>query len=114
MVSCLGLIGLSSYMAVQRTKEIGIRKVLGASLTQIVSILSMDFMRLVLIAAILSLPVAYFSMQDWLNGYAYRITPGLVQFAVPVGIVLLIAAITVSFQVIKTAMTNPAETIKYE
>jgi putative ABC transport system permease protein len=114
IVSCLGLIGLSSYTAVQRTKEIGIRKVLGASLINIISILSFDFVRLVFIAAILSLPVAYFGMQNWLEGYAYRITPGWSQFVLPVGIVVIIAAVTISFQVMKTAMTNPAETIKYE
>lgn len=80
IVSCLGLIGLASYTAAQRTKEIGIRKVLGASLVNIVSILSVEFVRLVLIATILSLPIAYFAMQDWLNGHAYRITPGWSQF----------------------------------
>jgi putative ABC transport system permease protein len=114
IVSCLGLLGLSSYTAVQRTKEIGIRKVLGASLVNIVSILSADFLKLVGIATILSLPVAWFSMHNWLEGYAYRITPGWIQFILPVGIVLIIAAVTISFQVMKTAMTNPAETIKYE
>ncbi len=114
IVSCLGLIGLSSYTAVQRTKEIGIRKVLGASLINIISILSVDFVRLVLIAAILSLPIAYFSTQNWLQSYAYRISPGLVQFTLPLVIVVLIAAITISFQVFKTAMTNPADTLKYE
>jgi putative ABC transport system permease protein len=114
VVSCLGLIGLSSYTAVQRTKEIGIRKVLGASLINIVSILSVDFLRLVLIATFLSLPIAYFSMASWLEGYAYRITPHWTQFVVPVGIVLFIAAVTISFQVMKTAMTKVAETIKYE
>jgi putative ABC transport system permease protein len=114
IVSCLGLIGLSSYTATQRTKEIGIRKVLGASLASIVSILSVEFVKLVLIAIVLSLPIAYFSMQNWLEGYAYRITPGWAQFVLPVGIILTITAITISFQVLKTAMTNPAETLKYE
>jgi putative ABC transport system permease protein len=114
IVSCLGLIGLSSYTAVQRTKEIGIRKVLGASLMNIVSILSVDFIRLVVIASVLSLPVAYFSTQNWLERYAYRISPHWLQFILPIGLILLIAAVTISFQVLKTAMTNPAETIKYE
>jgi putative ABC transport system permease protein len=114
IVSCLGLIGLSSYTAMQRTKEIGIRKVLGASLVNIISILSVDFVRLVLIASILSLPIAYFSMQNWLQSYAYRISPGLVQFILPLVIVIVIAGITISFQVLKTAMTNPADTLKYE
>jgi putative ABC transport system permease protein len=114
IVSCLGLIGLSSYTAAQRTKEIGIRKVLGASLTNIVTILSIDFVRLVLVALILAVPIAYFSMQNWLEGYAYRITPHWTQFVFPLGIVLVIAAVTISFQILKTAMTNPAQTIKYE
>jgi putative ABC transport system permease protein len=114
IVSCLGLIGLSSYTAMQRTKEIGVRKVLGASLVNIVSILSVDFVKLVLIASLLSLPIAYFSMQNWLQSYAYRISPGFAQFALPLAIVILIAGITISFQVVRTAMTNPADTLKYE
>lgn len=114
IISCLGLIGLSSYMAVQRTKEIGIRKVLGASLVSIVSMLSADFIKLILIASILSLPFAYFVMQNWLDAYAYRIPLGWILFVVPIILVLLIAAVTMSFQIIRTAMTNPADTLKYE
>ena len=114
IISCLGLIGLSSYMAVQRTKEIGIRKVLGASLLSIVSMLSADFIKLILIASILSLPIAYFAMQNWLEAYAYRIPLGWILFVVPIVVILLIAAITMSFQIIRTAMTNPADTLKYE
>ena len=114
IISCLGLIGLSSYTAVQRTKEIGIRKVLGASLVSIVSLLSMNFMKLVLLATMLSLPLAYFAMQNWLQGYAYRITAGWQLFVVPILLILLIAALTMSFQVVKTARTNPSETLKYE
>jgi putative ABC transport system permease protein len=113
-VSCLGLVGLSSYTAAQRTKEIGIRKVLGASLLNIVTILSYDFIKLVLIAALLALPVAYFSMQNWLEGYAYKISPHWTIFVIPVGIVLAIAAFTISFHITKTAMTNPADTVRYE
>jgi putative ABC transport system permease protein len=114
IVSCLGLIGLSSYTVTQRTKEIGIRKVLGASLANIVTILSIDFVRLIFIALLLAIPIAYFSMQNWLERYAYRITPHWTQFVFPLGIVLTIAAVTISFQILKTAMTNPAQTIKYE
>jgi len=114
IVSCMGLIGLSSYTAIQRTKEIGIRKVLGASIMSIVSLLSIDFIRLVVIAALLSIPIAYFSMQNWLQTYAYRITPGWMQFVTPLGVVLLIAVITISFQVLKAAMKNPADTLKHE
>ena len=114
VVSCLGLIGLSSYTASQRTKEISVRKVLGASLTNIISILSVDFVTLVAFASILSLPIAYMSIGKWLEGYAYRITPGLLHYTLPVLIIVLIAAATVSFQVLKTARKNPAETLKYE
>lgn len=114
IVSCLGLIGLSSYTATQRTKEISVRKVLGASMTNVISILSIDFVRLVVVASILSFPIAYFSVQKWLQGYAYRITPGWSQFILPALAIVLIAAATISFQVIKTARRNPAETLKYE
>ncbi|HMI65211.1 MAG TPA: FtsX-like permease family protein, partial [Cyclobacteriaceae bacterium] len=114
IISCLGLIGLSSYTAVQRTKEIGIRKVLGASLLSIVSLLSIDFIKLVFLATVLSLPIAYFAMRYWLEGYAYRTSIGWMLFLVPVVLILVIAALTMSFQVMKTAMTNPAETLKYE
>jgi putative ABC transport system permease protein len=114
IVSCLGLIGLASYTAVQRTKEIGIRKVLGASLPNIVSLLTFDFVKLVLIASLLSLPLAYFGMQYWLQGYAYRVSLQWGQFALPVITVLLIAIVTISFLVLKTARRSPAETLKYE
>jgi putative ABC transport system permease protein len=114
IISCLGLIGLSSYTAYQRTKEIGIRKVLGASLTSILSLLSFDFLKLVLIATLLAMPVAYFAMKDWLAGYAYKISLEAVLFITPILMILAIAAVTMSFYVIKTARTNPADTLKYE
>jgi putative ABC transport system permease protein len=114
IISCLGLIGLSSYTAMQRTKEIGIRKVLGASLFNIVSLLSVDFLKLIVLATVLSLPVSYFALQNWLEIYAYRIPLGWMLFGVPVVMILLIAAVTMSFHVMKTAMTNPADTLKYE
>jgi putative ABC transport system permease protein len=114
IISCLGLIGLSSYTAIQRTKEIGIRKVLGASLVNIVSLLSVDFLKLIALATILSLPVSYFALKNWLEVYAYRIPLGWMLFGVPVIMILLIAAVTMSFHVMKTAMTNPADTLKYE
>ena len=114
IISCLGLIGLSSYTAVQRTKEIGIRKVLGASLPSIVTLLSVDFLKLILVAALLALPIAYFSINQWLLAYAYRISPGWELFVTPVLMILLIAVITMSFQTIKSALANPADTLKYE
>ncbi len=114
IVACLGLIGLSSYTAVLRTKEIGIRKVLGASVTHLVSILSVDFVKLVLAASILALPIAYFSMSKWLEGYTYRITPHWILFVMPVLLILIISAVTISFQVLKTATANPVDTLKNE
>ncbi|HEY0744427.1 MAG TPA: ABC transporter permease [Chryseosolibacter sp.] len=114
VISCLGLIALSSYTALQRTKEIGIRKVLGASLVSIVSLLSFEFIKLVIIATIISLPIAYVSMQGWLESYAYRININWLMFAMPLLTILVIAAITISFQVLKTAMLNPAQTLKHE
>lgn len=114
IISCLGLIGLSSYTAHQRTKEIGVRKVLGASQMSLVSLLSVDFIKLVLIASILALPISYFTMQNWLQGYAYRIGLEWMFFIVPVFLIVVIAAVTMSFYVFKTARTNPAVTLKYE
>lgn len=114
IIACLGLIGLSSYMAVQRTKEIGIRKVLGATTLSIVTLLSADFIKLVLIAIAFSLPLAWYFMSEWLATYPYRITLGVLVFAVPVVLILAIAAITISAQVLKTAMADPARTLKYE
>jgi putative ABC transport system permease protein len=114
VISCLGLIGLSSYTAIQRTKEIGIRKVLGATTMSIVSLLSADFIKLVLFATALSLPVAWYFMNEWLASYTYRITMGWLMFALPVVLIVVIAAITISAQVLKTAMADPARTLKYE
>ena len=114
IISCLGLIGLSSYTAVQRTKEIGIRKALGASLTSIVRLLSADFIKLVFGAIVLALPLAYYFMSDWLANYPYRISLQWFLFIIPALLILAIAFLTMSFQIIKTARTNPADTLKYE
>ena len=113
-IACLGLFGLSSYTVVQRTKEIGIRKVLGASVQNILTLLSWDFIRLVCIASLLALPVAYLVMQKWLANYAFRINIGWGLLLVPVVMVLLIALLTVSFQTIKAALSNPAKSLRYE
>jgi putative ABC transport system permease protein len=114
IVSCLGLIGLSSYAAVQRTKEIGIRKVLGASVVNIISMLSLDFVRLVALAIVLSMPIAYFSMQNWLSTYAYRIALNWTMFILPVVMILAIAVITISSQIIKVALSEPARSLRHE
>ncbi len=114
LVACLGLLGLATFTAEQRTKEIGIRKVLGASVTHVVVLLSKEFTKLVVIAFLLAMPVAYFSMYQWLQEFAFRteIKPGIFILA---GIAaLLIAWVTVSFQAIKAASVNPVKSLKSE
>ncbi len=114
IVAMLGLFGLSSFMAIQRTKEVGIRKVLGASISHIVSIFYKDFLVLLSVALVLGIPLIYFSMNQWLSSYAYRIS---FPWAVPVlsfAMVLLIALLTVGYHVYKVAAMNPAKTLKYE
>lgn len=114
IIACLGLFGLSAFTIVQRTKEIGIRKVLGASVIQIVHLLSKDFIKVVLIAALVAIPVAYIGIHQWLSGYAVRISLSVWLFVLPVVIILVIALCTVSFQTIKTALSNPTNALKQE
>ena len=114
IISCLGLFGLSSFMAEQRRKEIGIRKVMGASVAQLVVKLSAEFLKWVLIANILAIPVAYILMDKWLQGFAFRIKLPFMAFFVALILALLIAVITVSYQTIRAAYANPAETLRYE
>jgi putative ABC transport system permease protein len=113
-IACLGLFGLAAFTAQQRTKEIGVRKVLGASVGSIVRLLSSDFMKLVLIAFVLAAPLAYFGMQRWLEGFAYRIDIGPGVFIVTGFLVLLIALLTVSYQSIKAALADPVKSLRYE
>ncbi len=113
-ISCLGLFGLASFAAEQRTKEIGIRKVFGASVANLIDLLSQDFLRLVLIANFIAWPVAYFVMAKWLGNFAYRIEIAWWMFALTGGLALLIALLTVSTQAIKAALTNPVEALRYE
>lgn len=114
IISCLGLIGLSSHSARQRTREIGIRKVLGASVKSIVALLSIDFIKLILLATVLSVPVVYFPVNGWLMNYSYRISPGVILFVLPIVAILTIAGITIIAQVLNTAKANPVDTLKYE
>ncbi len=113
-IACLGLFGLATYTAKHRVKEIGIRKVLGASVPSLVVLLSRDFIRLVLIASLVALPLAYLALQEWLASYAFRIDIGWWLLLLPVGIVLLIALLTVSFQTIRAALANPVDSLRYE
>ena len=111
-ISCLGLFGLAAYIAEQRTKEIGIRKVLGASVQQVWLLLSKDFIVLVVISCFIASPVSFYFLQDWLMKYDYRISIGAGVFIVGALIALLITIITVSFQAIKAAIANPVESLR--
>lgn len=113
-IACLGLFGLATYAAEQRTKEIGIRKVLGASVSNIVNMLSKDFLRLVLIAAFIAIPFAWWAMNKWLQDFAYRITISWWVFVVAALIAIAIALVTVSFQAIKAALANPVKNLRTE
>ena len=113
-IACLGLFGLSAFTITQRIKEIGVRKILGASVPQIVTELSKDFLKLVLIAAVIAFPIAWFSMHKWLLDFAFRIDIGWWIFVVAGLIALIIAFATVSFQSIKAAMTNPVKSLRSE
>lgn len=114
VIGCLGLLGLSAYTASQRIKEIGIRKVLGASVTNIATMLSRDFLKLVLIAIVIAVPATWFIMNNWLQDFAYRIAIGWWVFAAAGSIALLIALTTVSFQAIKAAIANPVKSLRTE
>ncbi len=113
-IACLGQFGLASHTIQKRTKEIGVRKVLGASATSIVGLLSKEFVRLVVIAMLIAAPMAYYIMSRWLQDFAYRITIGWWVFALAGGMALVIALLTVSVQSIKAALANPAEALRYE
>jgi putative ABC transport system permease protein len=113
-VACLGLFGLASFSAEQRTKEIGVRKVLGASVSGIVFLFTKEFSRWVLLANVIAWPVSYFVMWKWMQGFAYRIPLEWEVFVLSAGLALMIALLTVSYQAIKTATSNPADSLRYE
>ncbi len=113
-ISCLGLFALASFTAEQRTKEIGIRKVLGASVPNITYLLSKEFLKWVLLANVIAWPVAFFTMQKWLSNFAYRTTIGIDVFTASTLLTLGIAFITVSYQSIKAAVTDPVDSLRYE
>ncbi len=113
-IACLGLFGLSSYTISQRTKEIGIRKVLGASAGSIVKLLSTSFIRTVLIAALIAIPISYYAMSEWLSGYSVRISLSMWVFAGSVLALLVLAMATVSIQTFRTAASNPVDSLRQE
>jgi putative ABC transport system permease protein len=113
-ISCLGLLGLAMFTAEQRIKEIGVRKVLGASIASIFGLLSSEFLALVIIAMLIATPIAWYAMNSWLQGFAYRTTVQWWMFALSGGLIVLIALATVSVQAIKAALVNPIKSLRSE
>ena len=113
-ISCLGLLGLATYTAQVRTREIGVRKVLGAGVGGIVTLLAKDFIRLVLIAIIIATPMSWYLMNKWLNDFAYRINIGWMVFVISGMTAILVAIVTISFQAVKAAIANPVKSLRTE
>ncbi|WP_170982965.1 ABC transporter permease [Dyadobacter frigoris] len=114
VISCLGLLGLVSFAAEQRTKEIGVRKVLGASITSIITLLSKDFLKLICIAIVIAIPVAWYFMEKWLNNFAFKVDIDWKLFLAAGLLTLITAIVTISFQSIKAALMNPVTSLKSE
>ena len=114
ILSCMGLFGLGMFTAERRTKEISIRKVLGASVTDITTMLSKDFIKLVLIAVVIASPIAWYFMEQWLQDFAYRTNISWWIFALSALAAVIIALLTISFQSIKAAIANPAKSLRTE
>ena len=114
VIACLGLVGLSSFTAERRTKEIGVRKVLGASIPNLFGMLSSEFVWLVIVANVLAWPVAYLAMNNWLNGFAYRVNLGWTTFILAGALAMAIALLTVGFQAVRAATANPVESLRTE
>jgi putative ABC transport system permease protein len=114
LISCLGLFGLATFSAEQRTKEIGVRKVLGASVGNIVGLLSKEFLKLVLIAIVIASPITWFVMNKWLNDFAYRTSISWTIFIITTVIAIGIALFTISFQALKAAFANPVKSLRTE
>ena len=114
IIACLGLFGLASYAAEQKTKEIGIRKVLGASIPGIVAMTVREFLKWILIANLLAWPLAYFVMSKWLQNFAYKVSIGPLVFVLSAGLTLIVAVLTVSYHSLKSALANPVDSLRYE
>jgi len=113
-IGCMGLFGLAAFSAEQRTKEIGIRKVLGANVFDIIGLLSKNFLMLVLLSALVAFPVAWWAMNDWLKDFPYRVNISWWIFGIAIVAALLIAFITVSFQSVRAATVNPVKSLRTE
>jgi putative ABC transport system permease protein len=113
-IACLGLLGLAAFTAEQRTKEIGIRKTVGASVSNILILLTKDFVKWIILSSVIALPLAYYLMEKWLQNFAYHINPGWLPFILAAFLTFTIVLMTVGFQVIKAATTNPINSLKYE
>lgn len=113
-IACLGLFGLASFMAEQRTKEIGIRKVLGASVSGVVILLSKEIVRWIVIATVVAIPISWFAMNHWLQQFAYRSNIGISVFILSTVLAFVIALLTISYQSVKAALANPVEALRYE
>ncbi|MCP4728406.1 MAG: FtsX-like permease family protein [bacterium] len=113
-IACLGLLGLSSFITEQRTKEIAVRKVLGAKVTTIVTLLSREFMKWIVVSSVIAWPIGYIIMNLWLQNFAYRADINILLFFVSAGIALLISVLTISFQSIKAAVANPVDSLRCE
>jgi putative ABC transport system permease protein len=114
LVACLGLLGLAAYTAERRTREVGIRKAFGATILNIVGLMTIDFVGLVVIAVFIALPIAYFGLQRWLDHFAYHIEIGLEVFVMAGGAAVVIALTTVSYQAVKAALADPVDSLRYE
>ncbi|MEO6686493.1 MAG: FtsX-like permease family protein, partial [Dyadobacter sp.] len=114
LISCLGLLGLSAFSITQRTREVGVRKVMGASVAGIVGLLSLDFIKLVFVSILIASPIAWYAMNRWLLEFAYRIEISPWIFVLAGFIALAIAIATVSFQAIKAALMNPVKSLRSE
>ncbi|MEQ9307756.1 MAG: FtsX-like permease family protein, partial [Marinoscillum sp.] len=114
LVACLGLFGLATYAVEQRKKEIGVRKVLGITTPQILMLLSKEFLLLIGVAFVISVPSAYLILDEWLSGFAFRIGIEIWPFVVAGGITLLVAFTTMTYHALRASLINPAETLKYE
>jgi putative ABC transport system permease protein len=114
VISCLGLFGMVAFSAERRTKEIGIRKVLGASVVGIVRLLSMESLKIIFLSIAIAFPLAYWAVNEWLASFAYKASGGIWIFIITASVMLIVSCVTISFQAIKAAMANPVNSLRTE